>query len=162
MYDSVERTDNDTSPTRRLQAHSPSDAGGRVAPARPARRHSPRTRVAMLEATVAALQFERDCLQRRVDDLEGRCRTLRSNVETLETKLDAKEQQRKQIVQTYERILTDRDDCQPSTTHQEPTESSAEADDSGEHDSRTDESADRTLLSLSLFGALLGTGNRIR
>jgi TolA-binding protein len=62
----------------------------------------------MLEATVAALHFERNCLQRRVDDLEAQCRSLEADVETLETKLEAEEQRRKQIVENYERILSTR------------------------------------------------------
>jgi TolA-binding protein len=160
MPDSVERTDHDTSPPRRLQTHSLAGASGRVAPARPARRHSPRTRVAMLEATVAAVQFERDYLQRRVDDLEDQCRRLRADVETLETKLEAKEQQRKQILQTYERILAEGEGCQPSAADQGPTDSTAEAD--GDHNNPTDESDDRTMLSISLFSVLLDTGSRIR
>lgn len=160
MHDSVERTDSETSPSRRLQVHSPADASARVASARPVRHHSARTRVAMLEATVAALHFERDCLQRRVDDLEGQCRALRADVETLETKLDAKEQQREQIIQTYERVLSAREDCEHvRTTDQRTRERTSGTDDSDGHDGEpTQSTSDQsTLLSSSLLDALFGS-----
>ena len=113
MPDSVERTDDDSRPGRRLQAH---DNPGTLPWGDPTHyeRHSAQTKIVMLEATVTALHFERDCLRRRIAELEDERRSLESNVETLETRLDAKDEQHQQIIDTYEQILTRRAECGPA------------------------------------------------
>lgn len=150
MYDSVERIDCNFSSGRRLQAHGPARTGVRQRPPRP---HDGETRIAMLEATILALQFERDSLERRVEDLEGHCGALRSRVETLETTLEAKDEQRQQVVQQYERLLAERDGSgadQHLTTHGSSREQSSDGSDATE-----DSASDRGPLGLSVLDAIL-------
>jgi len=150
MYDSVERKDSNFSSGRRLQAHGSPSAGVRQHPPRP---HDGETRIAMLEATVLALQFERDSLKRRVEALEGHCGALRSRVETLETTLEARDEQRQQIVQQYERLLAEREGS--GADHQLTARDSRREQSSDGSDATGDSAGDRAPLGLSVFDALL-------
>jgi len=69
-----------------------------------------RVQIATLRAQVSRLEEQREALRERVRDLESEVESLEEERAILETTLEQERTQRQQVIETYERILDEREE----------------------------------------------------